>query len=93
MVASRPYNLNIAELHLHKKYGYVMPVTPPFCYMVQAFIDYLAMKKVAPEAIYNMKFVFCLSVVVTANRIISNLVYDYSNQIHCNNDFYSGLFL
>lgn len=76
-VTSTILNIGLNYIFI-KKYGYVAAgYTTLFCYMVQAFIDYLAMKKVAPEAIYNMKFVFCLSVIVTAIALLSNLVYDY----------------
>ena len=76
-VTSTVLNIGLNYVFI-KRYGYVAAgYTTLFCYMVQAFIDYLAMKKVAPDTIYNMNFVLSLSVIVTAIALLSNLVYDY----------------
>lgn len=61
-----------------KEFGYIAAgYTTLFCYMVQAFIDYLAMRKVAPAKMYNMKFIFGLSLIIVAIALLSNLVYDF----------------
>ncbi len=45
--------------------------------MVQAFIDYIAMKKVVCEPVYNMKLIVWLSVASTGIALLSNATYDY----------------
>ena len=59
------------------KFGYVAAgYTTLFSYFVQAVIDYLAMKRVIKEDIYNMKYIGLLSLGVTVIALISNLIYD-----------------
>lgn len=53
--------------------GYVTLV----CYLVQATIDYFAMRKVVGQKVYNMRFIGLLSLIVTLVAIFSNLLYDY----------------
>lgn len=58
------------------KFGYLAAgFTTLFCYGCQALIDYLAMKKVTGNDIYNAKFVLCLSVIVIAISSLSLLLY------------------
>lgn len=60
-------------------YGYMAAgYTTLFCYLVQAVIDYFAMKKVAKEDVYNMKFIFLLSGIVIVVALISNVLYNFS---------------
>lgn len=58
-------------------FGYIAAgYTTLVCYLLQALIDYLAMKKVVGKDIYNMKFVFALSSIVILISLVSNLIYD-----------------
>ncbi len=60
------------------KYGYIAAgYTTIFCYLIQAVIDYFAMRHVVKEKIYNMKYVGLLSLVLVAISIFSNMTYDY----------------
>jgi O-antigen/teichoic acid export membrane protein len=60
-----------------KSYGYIAAgYTTLFCYIIQAIIDYIAMKKVVKEQVYNMKFIFALSLAVIMVALVSNIVYD-----------------
>ena len=43
--------------------------------MIQAIIDYLGMKKVVKQQIYNMKYILFLSILVVAIALASNLIY------------------
>lgn len=52
--------------------GYVTLI----CYFIQATIDYIAMKRVVKNSIYNMKFVGTLSTALIIISIISNLTYN-----------------
>lgn len=59
-----------------KQFGYIAAgYTTLISYMVQAGIDYIAMKKVVKENIYNMKYMLLLSISVVAIALISNLFY------------------
>ena len=58
-------------------FGYIAAgYTTLFCYMIQALIDYFAMRKVAPQPVYNMKYILILSIAVTIIALLSNIVYD-----------------
>lgn len=60
-----------------RKYGYIAAgYTTLVCYMVQAAIDYFAMRKVVLEEIYSLRVILLLSVFVTLIALLSNLVYD-----------------
>lgn len=62
-----------------KRFGYIAAgYTTLFCYMVQAFIDYLALHKVTDNAVYNTKYILNLSMAVIAIAILSNIIYDYA---------------
>ncbi len=60
------------------KFGYIAAgYTTLICYLVQASIDYFAMKKVTKDRVYNMRYIGALSLCVTAIALLSNLLYDY----------------
>lgn len=60
-----------------KMYGYIAAgYTTLFCYIVQALIDYIAMRKVVKEEVYNMRYILWLSIAVIAIALISNSIYD-----------------
>lgn len=60
-------------------FGYIAAgYTTLFCYLLQAFIDYFAMRKIVKTEIYNMKYISALSVSVIIIGIFSNLLYDYA---------------
>lgn len=61
------------------KYGIVAAgYTTLVCYLIQAIIDFYAMRKVVGQNIYNVKFIFIASCCVIFIVMTSNLVYDYS---------------
>ncbi len=47
------------------------------CFIIQAVADYVAMRKVVGEDVYNMKYVAALSLAVLGISLCSNLTYDY----------------
>jgi O-antigen/teichoic acid export membrane protein len=60
-----------------KRYGYAAAgYTTIFCYIVQALIDYCGMKKAAPEKIYNMRYIFTLSMCLVVISLASVGLYD-----------------
>ena len=64
---------------LIRKYGYIAAAyTTIICYIVQASIDYLAMKKVVGKSIYNDSQLLLLSLCVVVFVLISNILYKYS---------------
>ena len=59
-----------------KEFGYVAAgYTTIFCYAVQALIDYWGMKKVVPEGVYNMKYIFLLSAGLVIISLLSVSLY------------------
>ncbi len=61
-----------------KKFGYLAAgYTTLFCYMLQAFIDCIAMKKVVGHFVYDMKKIITLSGIVVVTALTSNLLYAY----------------
>lgn len=52
--------------------GYSMLI----CYLLQATFDYLAMRKVVGQNVYNMKYIGVLSLAVILTAVFSNLLYD-----------------
>ena len=70
-------SLNIAlNYFCIKRFGYIAAAfTTLGCYFIQAFIDYFAMRKVSKHNIYNMKFVVCLSLVVTLVSVFGSFLY------------------
>lgn len=62
-----------------KNFGYIAAgYTTIVCYAVQASIDYLAMRIVVGKAVYNMKYIFILSLCVVVIVLLSNLIYNSS---------------
>ena len=60
-----------------KQWGYIAAgFTTLICYMIQALIDYLAMRRIVKEKIYNMKFVLILSLVMSVVSVLSIFIYD-----------------
>ena len=63
-----------------KQWGYIAAgYTTIICYAVQALIDYFAMKKAIGKSIYNMKYIFVISIIVVVVSLAGNLIYDYPN--------------
>lgn len=60
------------------KFGYIAAgYTTLICYLLQAIIDYIAMRKFVGQSIYNMKFVLGLSASLIFISTFSNLTYNY----------------
>ena len=60
------------------KFGYLAAgYVTMACYLLQATIDYFAMKKVVGERVYNMRFIGLLSLLMVAVSLLSNLIYGY----------------
>ena len=60
-------------------YGYVAAgFTTLVCYAIQAFIDYLAMRIVFKETVYDMKKIYIMSATMLAVSLLSAYLYDYS---------------
>lgn len=62
-----------------RKYGFIAAgYTTIFCYLMQAIMDYFAMRKVVDEPIYNMRFIVFLSITVISVALFSNLLYSFT---------------
>ena len=60
------------------KFGYyVAGYTTLFSYIIQATIDYYAMKKVMGFSIYSMKIIMSISIVVVVIALASSIIYKY----------------
>ncbi len=60
------------------KFGYIAAgYTTLFCYLIQALIDYYAMRNVVGNSIYNMKTIVLMSVGIAVISLISNYTYQY----------------
>lgn len=60
------------------RYGYIAAgYTTLVSYVIQAIINYLAMKRAIPEHIYDMKYIFVLSIIVVVISLTSNWLYSY----------------
>lgn len=69
----------VLSYFLISKFGYLAAgYTTIICYFVQAVLDYVAMRKVIKEKIYNMRYIGLLSLVVVLVAIFSNLLYEYA---------------
>ena len=67
-----------------KKFGYIAAAfTTLGCYFVQALIDYLAMRHVAKQSIYNLYFILALSAIVTCVSIFGSYITHSKNAICC----------
>ncbi len=61
-----------------KMFGYLAAgYTTLVSYVIQASIDYWAMKKVVGKSIYNMKYIGALSFAIIAVALISNILYKF----------------
>lgn len=66
----------VVNFFLIRKFGYLAAgYTTLICYLLQATLDYLAMKKVVKERVYNMRYIGSLSFAVVAVALLSNLLY------------------
>lgn len=64
---------------LIRRFGYIAAAyTTIICYIVQASIDYLAMKKVVGKSIYNDSHLLFLSLCVVIFVLISSFLYKYT---------------
>lgn len=60
-------------------YGYVAAgYTTLGCYMIQAIIDYLAMRRVAGESVYDIRFILLLSVIVILVSVMGPMLYSFT---------------
>lgn len=71
--------LNIALNYVFiRRYGFIAAgYTTLVCYIVQAAIDYVAMKRVVGDSVYDMRVLGVLSLAVVVVALTSNLLYDY----------------
>ena len=59
-------------------FGYIAAAyTTLLCYLIQAIIDYYAMRKAVPEKVYDIKTISWLSFGIIIIALISNFIYDY----------------
>lgn len=66
------------------KYGYIIAgYTTIFCYLLQAVIDYCAMKVTVGERIYDMRFIGVLSGTMILIALLSNLLYGHTIFRYC----------
>lgn len=62
-----------------QRYGYIAAgYTTLTCYIVQAIIDYIAMRRVVGESIYNMRYLGVLSLAVLSMSLMSGLLYGHA---------------
>ena len=80
MIASLTATITISsKLCFYKKYGYFAAgYTTLVSYMIQALIDYLAMKKVVGIEVYNMRAISILSGVVIFIALFGSILYSIS---------------
>lgn len=67
-------NIVFIKLFGYLAAGYVTLIA----YLIQATLNYFAMKKVVKEKVYNMRFIGILTGVVIFIAILSNLIYDFA---------------
>ena len=61
-----------------QRYGYIAAGYTTFiCYLIQAMLDYIIMRKIIGNSIYNMKYIGALSLGVITISLLSNFIYDY----------------
>lgn len=61
-----------------KRFGYIAAgYTTLICYLVQAILDYIVMRKIVGESIYNMKYLGGLSLMIIIVSLVSNFLYSY----------------
>lgn len=60
-----------------KRMGYIAAgYTTLICYMLQAVMDYYAMKKVVKEKVYDMRYVFGMSLLIVIISLVSIKLYE-----------------
>lgn len=65
-----------------KEWGYIAAgYTTLISYMIQAMLDYFAMKKVVRKKVYDMKFIVSLSLVIVIIAVLSTILYRLQNFI------------
>ncbi len=61
-----------------KQWGFLAAgYTTIVCYVIQATIDYFAMRKIVGKPIYNMKYIIALSITMIIVSLASSFIYDY----------------
>lgn len=66
----------VLNYFLISKYGFIAAgYVTLICYFIQAALDYVAMRRVLKEQVYDMKYIGLLSLVVTVIALFSNLTY------------------
>lgn len=61
-----------------KQFGYIAAgYTTLGCYFIQATIDFIAMRKVVGQNVYNMKLIGLFSIIVICISLVSNFIYDF----------------
>jgi len=61
-----------------KKYGYIAAgYTTLFSYLIQAFFDYLGMKRIVGERVYNVKYIVVLSFIVIVTCLFAGALYQH----------------
>ena len=69
----------VLNYFLIQKYGYIASgYTTLICYLLQALIDFFAMRKVVGCNIYNMRLIVTFSVASIVICLVSNLIFNYS---------------
>ena len=59
-------------------FGYIAAgYTTLICYIIQAVIDYFAMRKVAGESVYDIKFILALSAVILLVSVFGSFLYSF----------------
>lgn len=65
-------------------YGYIAAgYTTLVCYLIQATIDYIAMRQTVGCSIYNMKWIGILSLLIILISLFSSLIYSYRIVRYC----------
>ena len=60
------------------KYGFIAAgFTTLVSYLFQVIFDYLAMKKIVGQSVYDMRFICFISGIVLVVALLTNLIYDY----------------
>lgn len=77
-VVSTVLNLILNYIFINM-FGYIAAAyTTLVCYLLQAAIDYFAMRKTVKNSVYNMKWIGLLSLLVAVVSVFSRFVYRFS---------------
>lgn len=75
-VASAALNVILNYIFI-SNFGYIAAgYTTLICYFIQAALDYIVMRKIAHNRVYNMKYIGILSIGVIVISLLSNLIYN-----------------